>query len=358
MQKKLIALAIAGFAAAPAFAQVTIYGVADAYVANVNRDIAGGEAKNTVVDGGLLSGNRLGFKGEEDLGNGLKAVFTYETGLNIDTSTSSTNGGSFSLNRQSWVGLSGAFGRVSLGRQYAPGYFAPGASDGFASSIIAPQSALSAGAGMTITSNSAARISNSINWVSPAFGPVKFNAIYGMGETAKTPTNNGNNGDFLGLGATATFGPLVVDAVYHNLDKSGAATDLQQDEFFIGAAYDLGVVKLGASFQNREDESQIVNGATLEQDLWQVSAIVPVGVGNIHAAYGTLEEDNINNSKVKMFSVAYTHALSKRTTAVVGYVKADADALTTGLGALGAVGGSLVANGTNTGLAAGIRHTF
>lgn len=357
MQKKLIALAIAGFAAAPAFAQVTIYGVADAYVAAVDRDLAVGEAKNTVVDSGLLSGSRLGFKGEEDLGNGLKAVFALEYALSIDQNEGV--GTTALKSRQQWVGLSSAsLGRLSLGRQYAPGYFSPGNNDGFASALIAPQSALSAGAGMTITPNSAARINNSINWVSPAFGPVKLNAIYGAGETAKTPTNNGNAGDFLGLGATATFGPVVVDAAYHNLDKSGATTDLQQDEFFIGAAYDLGVVKLGASFQNREDESQVIAGSSLEQDLWTVSAIVPVGVGNIHVGYGVLEEDNTANAKAKVFSVAYTHALSKRTTAYAGYMKADADALPTGLGALGAVGGSLVANGTNTALAAGVRHTF
>lgn len=358
MQKKLIALAIAGFAAAPAFAQVTIYGVADAYVAAVDRDITGGTAKDTVVDGGLLSGPRLGFKGEEDLGGGMKAVFTVETGLNIDANGGAT-GGSFSRNRQSWVGLSSdTMGRISLGQQYAPGYFAPGNSDGFASAIIAPQSALSTANGMTITSNSGARINNSINWVSPAFGPVKFNAIYGQGEVAETPTNNGDAGNFLGLGANATFGPLVVDAVYHSLDKSSGLVSADQTEFFVGAAYDLGVVKLGASYQNLEDESQVVAGSTLEKDLWTVSAIVPVGAGNIHVGYGALEEDNTPNAESKVFSIAYTHALSKRTTAYVGYMKADADTLTTGQTALGAVGGTLVANGTNSAVAAGLRHTF
>ena len=79
MQKKLIALAIAGLASSAAFAQtnVTVYGLVDMGVINVKAD---GRSSGWKIDNGLSAGSRLGFKGEEALGNGLKAVFTLETG--------------------------------------------------------------------------------------------------------------------------------------------------------------------------------------------------------------------------------------------------------------------------------------
>ena len=83
MQKKLIALAVAGLVSAPVFAQsnIQIYGVADAYFKGgkfMGEDTMG-------VDSGGLAGSRIGFRGEEDLGSGLKAVFVLEQGINIDT---------------------------------------------------------------------------------------------------------------------------------------------------------------------------------------------------------------------------------------------------------------------------------
>lgn len=87
MQKKLIALAIAGLASSAAFAQtnVQIYGIMDMGVANVKAD---GRSSGWKIDNGLLSGSRVGFKGEEDLGGGLKALFTVEYMLMPDVNRS------------------------------------------------------------------------------------------------------------------------------------------------------------------------------------------------------------------------------------------------------------------------------
>jgi predicted porin len=92
MQKKLIALAVAGMASGFAAAQtnVTIYGVLDAgYLYSSGNPGPGIKGTNTFsgVANGLTAGNRLGFKGEEALGNGLKAVFTLEYGLEIDNNS-------------------------------------------------------------------------------------------------------------------------------------------------------------------------------------------------------------------------------------------------------------------------------
>ena len=83
MQKKLIAMAVAGFASGAAFAQsnVTVYGILDmAYI----RAKADGADTRTFINSGGMSGSRLGFKGVEDLGNGLKAVFNLEWGVEMD----------------------------------------------------------------------------------------------------------------------------------------------------------------------------------------------------------------------------------------------------------------------------------
>ena len=83
MQKKLIAMAVAGLASGAALAQsnVTVYGIVDmAYI----RGAADGASSRTFINSGGLSGSRLGFKGVEDLGNGLKAVFNLEWGMEVD----------------------------------------------------------------------------------------------------------------------------------------------------------------------------------------------------------------------------------------------------------------------------------
>ncbi len=132
MQKKLIALAIAGIVAAPAFAadNVTIYGVAGAYLQSLKTDVtttATGATVNTSVsqvqtDG--ESGSRIGFKGTEDLGGGLKANFVIESALAMDAAGTTAASGVTGLgNRQAYVGLSGNWGAVNLGRQYSSEFY-------------------------------------------------------------------------------------------------------------------------------------------------------------------------------------------------------------------------------------------
>src|SRR5574343_219704 len=116
MQKKVIALAVAALASSAAFAQtnVTIYGVVDVQQAWVKSSGAvDGNNQKTVCR--LDShGNYIGFKGVEDLGNGLKAVFQYETEFYADA------GGGLTGNRDSFVGLTGGFGTVVAGRLTHP----------------------------------------------------------------------------------------------------------------------------------------------------------------------------------------------------------------------------------------------
>ncbi|MFT3757290.1 porin [Thauera sp.] len=387
MQKKLIALAIAGLVSAPAFAQsnVTIYGVADAYVGFGKH----GENDLRGVQGGALSGSRLGFRGTEDLGNGLKAVFVLEQGFDIDTGNEMGSG----YQRQALVGLSGAFGTVALGRQYAPGYFFN--YDALAAAAVGPQSILSSQSGMTISPTSTARWSNSVSYTG-SFSGLTARAIYSTGagysvdgtnlykgghkisagakEVGKKPSND----DAYGLGLEYANGPLKVGAVYQVVNFKGAVNigkeidpitqlpvdipltgDKKQKEWGVGASYDFGVVSLHASYQSADN---LVGWKGDDADLWQVGLIVPVGAGNIHAAYGQTKFDvpGDSDTKVKSYTLAYTHALSKRTTAYVAYNRTDNDdGLAFGLTKYDPKASSTEWGGKNSDLlGVGIRHTF
>ncbi|ENO75556.1 porin [Thauera sp. 27] len=361
MQKKLIALAVAGLVSAPAFAQsnVTVYGVADAGVAFGS---AGANDLRGVLSG-VLSGSRVGFRGTEDLGNGLKAVFVLEQGFDIGNGVASpgvstkrkivdgedeieyTDGDSV-FSRQAYVGLSGAFGTVSLGRQYAPGFGQQ--YDAVASAAVSPQSILSSGAGMTITPNSPARWDNSVAY-GGSFSGLSVKAIYAARGTEVSTSPNDD--DAYGLGVEYANGPLKVGAVYHYL-KSATAGSAKQKEWLLGGSYNFGVVTLAASYQ---DAKAVGNVKNADADLWQVGVIVPVGAaGNVHVAYGDVDFDNASKAGAKSYTLAYTHALSKRTTAYAGFNRTDNDNNTS---KYGVVAGTK--NGNNSDVyTVGLRHTF
>ena len=119
MQKKLIALAVAGLASTGAFAQanVTVYGVADASfdVVKVSNAVTSDLGNMTRVS---TNSSLIGFKGAEALGNGLTAVFQYESGVGFDNSGSSY--GLLGTQRDSYVGVAGSFGTVVLGNLTGP----------------------------------------------------------------------------------------------------------------------------------------------------------------------------------------------------------------------------------------------
>lgn len=315
MQKKLIAMAIAGMIAAPAFAQsnVTVYGIIDTFV-GVGK---AGDAKFSGASNGMFNGPRIGFKGEEDLGNGLKAMFALEQGFSVDNGEASSTK---AFHRQAWVGLEGGFGFIGLGRQYSPGYFVlrnnainAGAFDPFA---------VLTGPGIQVNVGSDTRWDNSINYKSKKFGGFSGQLIYSFGSTeadnsendvtknaagAKNP--NRNNDDRVALGLNYANGPLNVDYIY--VDAGNTTFGNDHKEHYLGAAYDFSGFKLVGSYQTVS-----VDAKDKDVKVYQIGGIVPVGSGNIHVAYGARNEDT-KDSDSRSFAVAYSHNLSKRTTAYV-----------------------------------------
>jgi len=384
MQKKLIALAVASVASGAAFAQtnVTMYGIADAgYIYSQGDGVLGvGTNKFSGIQSGLLSGSRLGFRGEEALGNGLKAVFTLEYSLNIDNNSGVGSTGGLNA-RQQFVGLAGGFGQIALGRQYSPGYMATVNNDPAGGAAFEPQSYMTAQAGNTITPNSGARWDNALTYTTPNWGGFTGKAIYSFGEnsscTVATPTvanpaatttfttlNDGcvstTDNSRWALGANFAAGGFNVDAVYQvrqsvmpvGVVSNSALWGDDIAEWYIGGSFDLKFVKLMASYQDQNDKNRINN----DNSTWSLGAVIPLGNAAIHLAWAQTDFDQgLVDGKSNGAMIAGTYAMSKRTTAYAGYVWTKNDNDSVGLGPVGGVGAP---GETNNTFLAGIRHSF
>lgn len=381
MQKKFIALAVAGLVSGAAFAQsnVTIYGVADAGYVYGSGDRAGALNKSANFSGiqsGLLGGSRIGFKGEEGLGNGLKAIFTLEYGLDID--------GNFGVGtgtlpaRQQFVGLSSdKLGAVTLGRQYAPAFAASFRNDAFGSSTgIGSLSRLTLVGNNTISGTNGARWDNSVSYASPNFSGLSVRAIYSFAENASLATtagdgvSRGDNGKY-GLGANYANGPLNLDVVYQTRQDATAlgvagptgfvaptgwvSTQDDINEWYVGGSYDFKIVKLFASYQDQNDKNG-TSATEASNKLWQVSATVPVFAnGKVHVGYSKLAWDANGAGDTTAWNLMYSHAMSKRTTLYTGYTRFDNDSNVRAAASNSTVGAAGEKNGT---FAAGINHAF
>lgn len=370
MQKKIIALAVAALASAGAYAQsnVTVYGVADAaYVytnANGGNTLNGpnnvaatreGHGRDTQsIQSGQLAGSRIGFKGTEDLGNGLKALFVLEYSIELDNNNGIGNNASGLNARQQLVGLSGKLGTVSLGRQYAPGYYTFAMDPLLASPGLSSVDAGQALLGSTIRGASAARWNSSVNYLSPTFGGVNVQAIYRAGEVA----NEIAMGEAYGVGVNYAGGPVAVKYVYQHAENAGTTSTTPTglvpgqtgvaDEHYVGVSFDAKVVKVLASVQTLDRGNREYAGAASKGEEYAIGAIVPVGRGNIHVSYAQANRDsagqNTYRGDLTSTSVAYTYGLSKRTTLYTGYRYTDTDVRDAG-------------SVLNV-FAAGINHTF
>lgn len=353
MQKKLIALAVAALASSSAFAQVTVGGIADAGFFTSKTTVGGvTTSKTSGINSGHLSGSRIIFKADEDLGNGLSAGAYYEGAVNLDNGDAAL----FGMSRQSFVTLkSASVGEFRLGRQYSAASAASTQFDPFAGSpTLSVQQDVAVDIGSDLASGGT-RHNNTFGYIAPKFGGFQLTGSYTFGE--QNTAGGATAAKTLSLSGTYSVGSLVVGGLYTaRSDVGGTAAGADANDITdigIGASYDLGVVKLFAMFQNFEDEEGTF---TDEADQISLGAVVPVGAGNIHFAYVQAEDEvsdtgvTLGKEKATAFSIAYTHALSKRTTAYAGYTtrkwKDDLDPI------------DPAATSKVTSAAIGLRHSF
>ena len=336
MNKKIIALAALGLCTGLAQAQssVTLYGVVDVAVERVK-----GATSVMRVSSGQQQGSRWGLRGAEDLGGGMKAVFQIESGFNADTGTSGQGGRAFG--RQAFVGLTGGFGGVRLGRQYSPMDDVAGlvGTKGYDVLSVVP----------VIGNGDYNRVNNAITYLSPAFGGTTVQAQYSLGEErASTDTSKDFNKQ-MSVHAIHTSGPLTAGlSLMRVLDDNGTAAGKQPKNALLAVgSYDFGTVKLTAYF-DQEDK------AAEKLKVYGVSVGFKMGETTLSA--GVAQAKNANGSSAlddaKIYTLQASHNLSKRT-AVYGHLTAVSNS---GASALGF--NSPVAGGSSSGIQVGVRHRF
>jgi predicted porin len=364
--KKLATLAVLAAASAASFAQssVTLFGVADATI-QVGRGSAAN--KNGLGSNGLTP-SRIGFRGVEDLGGGLKAGFWLEAGYNIDDGSGSINrNGSFNnqfgatpsetglrFARRATVSLMGdSWGEARFGRDFTLQYLNVSAFDPFGDS----------GVGNTLLSNSvlglsgpvATRADNTLTYHSPNFGGFYGQLQAYRGEQAAGATKDNGNGYAARLGYKN--GPLDVALAYGKTDYASDATNFRVGDvkdWNVGASYNLGVATVMAAYRKAEVKNAAFGSP--DSTAYIIGAKVPVGAGEIRAAWSRAELDMTGvDAKADKFALGYVHNLSKRTAVytTLAYVKNKGGA------GIALNGASLSnANDNSKGLDIGLRHSF
>ncbi len=352
MQKKIIALAIAGLASTAAFAQtnVTVYGVVDLGQAWVKSSGATNKALNSDQDTvGRLDSNSsyIGFRGTEDLGNGLKALFQYETGFDASTA-GGLNGG-----RDTYVGLTGGFGTLVMGNLTHPlramgakVEILPGAA-GFGT-MASATGTINHPALREVKTGADDRASNAIAYVSPNFSGLTATVAYVNGERRRSTAQNtaaitdkAENSKQYQFALQYANGPLWVAGGYHktidlaaDFDTNGAAAPnvllgggVDARVWRLAATYDFPTnTKLTALYDNtRVDGPNSVPTADAKRSAWSVGVAQGFGANTVGLEYGRRGQTNVNGNDpkdaAKIWTASYGYTLSKRTMVHARYSK-------------------------------------
>ncbi len=383
MKKSLLALAVLGAFAGASQAQtsVTLYGKIDlGFVAE-----SGGAASVSKLTSGVSGGSRLGFRGVEDLGGGLKAMFQMETGFCADSNVGTANfpatsgavnpvgsgsnapgtattaaipnfctGGNAFMGRQAWVGLSGGFGSVQLGRQYTPAFINLTTIDPFGTGLAGQTTNLFDSAG-----NSAAnpRFNNAVIYTTPNLSGFSGSLAYGFGENP-LPGAGAGAGRAVGFSASYSSGPLYIGLGYHNVNANpgsaaavllpGATASVRKNTNF-GGTYDFGAAKAHFLYQTTK------NGAGAYADVadWMLGVSAPLGAGTLLASYINHNDKTVANKDASQFGIGYLYGLSKRTTLYTAFGK-----ISNKNGATFTVGNATDGGSGNRAFNLGVVHNF
>ena len=320
---------------AAAQSSVTVYGRVDL---SVDRSKTGPTSLTQERD----NASRLGFRGVEDLGSGLKAQFGLEMGLAADTGVSSTP-----MYRNSYVGLTGGFGSVAMGRlDSANPTGSPIYSLITANVDFVIHDAGAPGIGSVILSRN--RVSNALGYKSPTFGGFNVMARYylngeGLAETPAGPVRSESDVKQWDLGVSYKLGGLGLGAGYSQDRKRGGLLNNNFDkQALLVASYDFGAIKPYGVY----GRTNYKNTPTTREDVdfWLAGVSFEIGEGKLIANYMEREVQADKNGSLKKFQAGYGHKLSKRTMVYALFDRNDAN--------------SNVSNDTTKTVSVGIQHNF
>lgn len=345
---------LAASSLAVAQSSVTLYGAVDT---NIQRG-SGSVADRTQVGSGGTGSSRLGFRGVEDLGGGLKASFALEGGFLADTgtgsttntnnqSTGNTGGGGFTFGRRSTVSLSGGWGELRLGRDYSAAYYNRFEFDPFGNSGVGASQAY-VGA---LTGPIPTRVSNAIMY----FTPQNLGGFYGLVQhyLGENPSNAGatkDDGTGSGLRFGYKAGPLNVAVSATHTNYATTATTGNITSANLGASYDFGDFSLMGGYYREKVDT--VAGLTGRGP--QIGGKYRVGNGEFKAQWSAYKTSAAGNPQTKKISLGYVHNLSKRTSLYGTFARVNnSGGATTALN-----GSSTAANRSSSGFDLGVRHNF
>lgn len=350
--KKILALAIASAFAAPAFAataNVDVYGKLHMSFSQFDDQTAG------VKDQQFTSNpSRIGFKGAEDLGGGLAAIWQIETLINMDES-----GGGFAT-RNSFFGLkSDAMGTLIFGRNDTPLKAVGRTVDLFVDTLADSRNLLGGG--------SDTRPSNMAQYTTPSFGGLAFAGSY-----STDPRGAGNGGDSTGasiysLSAAYNNGPLFLGLGYGDGDGHEARG---YGKHMRGAAgFTMGNLKFVGQYDKRDDDNTVDAGAQAgDYDAWMLGAAFTMGNIVLKANYMDGEyDDAATGYDTNQWTIGADYNLSKRTALYALYANgenitfgsgADSSDHIGGVGGAGGAGGMGGANGDVSLVSVGMVHSF
>ena len=304
MKKSLLALAVltAVSGAASAQSSVTLYGKVDL---GLVLDSGSSSGKSVRISSGVTGGSRIGFKGVEDLGGGMKAAFQLETGYCADSAAGAPNfctGSNQFMGRQAHGDLTGAFGAISAGRQYSLGFNNLSTIDPFGTGF--------AGQVNNIVDPSGIRLNNSVTYSTPTMSGVTASAEIAFGEQ----TGNWQANRETGAGLTYASGPAYAGFTFYdvgNANGNGAA----RKNYLFGGTYDFGIVKVHALAQKSTGAS------TLDVLDLMGGVTIPVAGGQVLASYIHHNDRTIKDQDANQIGAGYLYPLSKRTSVYMAYAR-------------------------------------
>ncbi len=329
MKKTLVAIAaLAVVGAASAQSSVTLYGRIDASIGSVKTTTGGVTTADPGVQirSGGHTGSRWGLRGTEDLGGGLKANFVLEQGFNVDTGTASAATRQF--HRQAFVGLSGGWGSLNVGRQYDVTDNMYGLYDPFGySGYSAMGYSFNVGCGTGGTGDCVGRQDNTVMYTTPSMGGFSVAAMWAPGEDKAVTGQPGapySGGKVYGIMANYANGPIAAGLGWQS-NKDITARNARTDTNF-GASYDLGAAKLFLQLESGKNKNNGAAGDGKDSG-YGVGVVIPVGAASLTAGYAA-EKQKIGGAKVsdaKAFALLGRYDLSKRTYVYAAYLRGETD---------------------------------
>lgn len=344
MKKSLFTLAALSAFAAGAYAQssVTLYGIVDAAARQVKNGSAGSQKQ---LASGSNATSRWGLRGVEDLGGGMKAGFTLESGIGLDTGTTDAK----FWGRRSTVSLMGGFGEVRLGRDYTPTAYNTFA-DEFGIVGVGSRGIFSYGAGSNLGSpaTTVLRADNSVGYFLPSMG-----GLYGHLQMAAGEGSNGNK--YIGGRLGYEAGPINVAFAYGKTETGAATPDFKNYNIMFN--YKLGFATLYTLYDVKEWSPRKT------KDL-SIGAAFPVGAGTVKVGYtradrsgGAAGSGFADTDDSTRLGIGYVHDLSKRTAvySTYGWVTNKGSARSSVLYTPPA---AMLGGEKSSGLELGVRHSF